>query len=154
MDGKGFSYLIYHGTPPQNSFIAGVFMLNYRNAVLWLCLCSSLSFAQMSGNEWEDPQVNALHKEPAHATFYPYADETSAVSFDRSTSDRFHLLNGSWKFKFLKSPADAPESFFAPTYDSVAWDVIEVPSNWQIAGYGIPIYTNITHPFPADPPHV
>jgi len=34
------------------------------------------------------------------------------------------------------------------------WDVIPVPSNWQVLGYGRPIYTNIKHPFPANPPFI
>lgn len=34
------------------------------------------------------------------------------------------------------------------------WDEIPVPSNWQMHGYGIPIYTNVRYPFPADPPHI
>lgn len=29
-----------------------------------------------------------------------------------------------------------------------------VPSNWQMHGFDKPIYTNITYPFPLDPPFV
>ncbi|CAY75301.1 beta-galactosidase [Erwinia pyrifoliae DSM 12163] len=31
---------------------------------------------------------------------------------------------------------------------------IPVPSNWQLAGYDAPIYTNVQYPIPVDPPHV
>jgi beta-galactosidase len=29
-----------------------------------------------------------------------------------------------------------------------------VPSNWQLHGFDTPIYTNVTYPFPLDPPFV
>jgi beta-galactosidase len=29
-----------------------------------------------------------------------------------------------------------------------------VPSCWQLAGHGMPVYTNVTYPFPVDPPRV
>lgn len=35
------------------------------------------------------------------------------------------------------------------------FSVIEtVPSNWQMHGFDIPIYTNVIYPFPLDPPRV
>ena len=45
-------------------------------------------------------------------------------------------------------------NFFLPDYNDSGWDEIEVPSNWQMKGYGTPIYTNIRHPFPAEPPFI
>ncbi|BFO08535.1 hypothetical protein GGER_10450 [Serratia rubidaea] len=33
-------------------------------------------------------------------------------------------------------------------------DTVTVPSNWQMGGYDAPIYSNITYPFPVDPPRV
>src|SRR5690606_34508493 len=38
--------------------------------------------------------------------------------------------------------------------DDSKWDVIPVPSNWEIEGYDIPIYTNVVYPFPRNPPFV
>jgi len=29
-----------------------------------------------------------------------------------------------------------------------------VPSNWQLHGFDIPIYTNVVYPFPVDPPFI
>ena len=34
------------------------------------------------------------------------------------------------------------------------WDDIEVPSNWQMKGYGHPMFRNVTMEFPEKPPHV
>ena len=32
--------------------------------------------------------------------------------------------------------------------------LLEVPSNWQLHGYGVPLYTNMRYPFLKDPPRV
>lgn len=31
---------------------------------------------------------------------------------------------------------------------------IPVPSNWELQGYGTPIYTNFVYPIPVNPPYV
>lgn len=35
-----------------------------------------------------------------------------------------------------------------------AWKEIPVPSNWEMLGYGTPIYTNITYPIRNNPPFI
>src|SRR5690606_26830547 len=39
-------------------------------------------------------------------------------------------------------------------YDDSKWASIPVPGNWELNGYGIPIYTNIKYPFPVNPPFI
>jgi len=103
---------------------------------------------------WEDPTVIGLNKEPGHATLMPYADVESALECRRETSPFYRSLNGKWKFNWVNKPADRPVDFYKPDYDVSSWDEIPVPSNWQMHGYGRPIYLNMTYPFPADPPHI
>ncbi len=43
-----------------------------------------------------------------------------------------------------KSPDQRPFWFFKDDYDTRDWDDIEVPSNWQMKGYDVPIYVNIS----------
>jgi hypothetical protein len=38
--------------------------------------------------------------------------------------------------------------FSRPEFDDGKWGQIAVPSSWECEGYGIPIYTNTTYPFP------
>lgn len=114
----------------------------------------SAVFSAPSAVEWENPQIIAINKEQSHVTLYPFADQTAALSFNSSTSDRIVSLNGDWKFKFLSRPADAPKAFYLPSFEDKSWDLLKVPSNWQIKGYGRPHYTNIKYPFPANPPFV
>ena len=64
------------------------------------------------------------------------------------------MLNGNWKFNWVPKPDDRPVDFYKPEFDVSHWKEIPVPSNWQLHGYGIPIYTNIVYPFKVDPPHI
>ncbi len=105
-------------------------------------------------NAWENPQLFAKNRLPARAYFTPYADEHTAATFDRGTSARFRLLNGVWKFHYDASPQEAPQDFMQPGYDPSDWDDLQVPSSWQMHGYGHPHYTNVIFPFPVDPPRV
>ena len=69
-------------------------------------------------------------------------------------------LNGTWKFRYRESLRDLTAGFEATGFDDSGFDDIAVPSCWQLAGvpgptrYGAPAYTNVTYPFPVDPPRV
>ena len=69
-------------------------------------------------------------------------------------------LNGTWKFRYCESLRDLTPGFEATDFDDSRFDDIAVPSCWQLAGvpgpprYGAPAYTNVTYPFPLDPPRV
>ena len=104
--------------------------------------------------DWENPQMLERNREPARATSVPYADEETALTGERGLSPYFRLLDGTWGFHYAPSPAQAPVGFHEVLYDAPAWDVIPVPSCWQMHGYGRPHYTNVRYPFPVDPPYV
>lgn len=114
-----------------------------------------------SNNDWENPRVIGINKEPGFATFIPFAsvgemkaDPTYAHPWERTRSSRFMLLNGNWKFNWVKSPEERPRDFYKTAYDDSKWGEIPVPSNWEMLGYGTPIYTNITYPFRNNPPFI
>jgi beta-galactosidase len=104
--------------------------------------------------DWENPRVVERNREPAHATLVPYDNEQKALKGNRSDSSWYMSLDGDWKFSFTKNPKLAPKNFFRVDFDVSEWDTVPVPSNWQLLGYDKPIYTNVTYPFPADPPRV
>ena len=62
-------------------------------------------------------------------------------------------LDGRWRF-LLHPRADAPPDLARPELDDSGWDELPVPSHWPLHGHGRPQYTNVTYPFPVDPPHV
>ncbi|MDT8300718.1 MAG: glycoside hydrolase family 2 TIM barrel-domain containing protein [Sedimentisphaerales bacterium] len=104
--------------------------------------------------DWENPDVIGINKEPGHCTLIPYSDIEKALKADRKDSQFFRSLNGNWKFNWVNKPSDRPLDFYKPDYDVSTWKLIPVPSNWQMHGYGIPIYLNSRHPFPPNPPHI
>ena len=63
-------------------------------------------------------------------------------------------LNGRWRFRLAAGLSDLSRGFEHPGFDDSGWAELEVPSCWQLAGYGAPAYTNVTYPFPVDPPRV
>ncbi|MGM8361980.1 glycoside hydrolase family 2 TIM barrel-domain containing protein [Flavobacterium sp. ARAG 55.4] len=105
-------------------------------------------------NEWENPAVNQINKMAAHATFYSYENEALAKENNREKSSWFQSLNGDWKFSWAPKPADASTSFQENNFNTSSWKNIDVPSNWEMRGYGIPIYTNSTYPFFSDFPFI
>ncbi len=104
--------------------------------------------------EWEDPQVIGQNKEPGHCTLVPYPNTRTALKCDRQASRFYKSLNGKWKFNWISKPSDRPVDFYKPRYDVSKWDEIPVPSNWQMHGYGRPIYLNMRYPFPVNPPYI
>ncbi len=105
--------------------------------------------------DWENPAVTQINTEAPHSTLIPYQDVASALSFDKEKSSFYKLLNGTWKFKWIKNPLQVPSNFYDPQLNIADWDDIEVPMNWQLTyRYDPPIFSNIKHPFPANPPYV
>jgi len=107
----------------------------------------------MAQNDWENEQVIGINKEPVHATFYPLSSIDEA--FDNGMkSECVKLLNGTWKFSWASNVEERPNDFFKIDFDATSWDDIPVPGNWQMHGYGTPIYTNINYPFDKNPPMI
>lgn len=106
-----------------------------------------------SQNDWENEQVIDINKEPVHATFFPLSSVEEAFSDGRS-SEWVQMLNGTWKFNWVANVEDRPLDFYQANFDTSGWNDIEVPSCWQMQGFGTPIYTNIKYPFDKNPPKI
>ena len=96
--------------------------------------------------DWENCDIIGINKEPPHNTLLVY-NNIEEASKDTNESSCFISLNGLWKFHWVKRPADRPSEFYKIDYNVDSWKEIEVPSNWQMKGYDIPIYTNINYPY-------
>ena len=113
--------------------------------------------ALAGADDWQDPAVIGRHKQPAHATLMPYATVEQALEGSREASPYYRSLNGDWKFHWVEKPADRPPGFHQRAFDDASWSNIPVPSNWQLHGYGRPIYLNQPYPFAPenpDPPNI
>lgn len=111
--------------------------------------------------DWQDPRIFEINKEAPRATFISFAnlkemqaDPTYKLPWLRTHSSRYILLNGKWKFHWSKQPSERPTGFYKPNYDVKGWDEINVPSNWEMEGYGTPIYTNAVYPYLNNPPYI
>lgn len=122
-----------------------------KTQLLALALASS-ALAQLP--DWENPAVFRINKEAARSTSMPFPSKEAAATQGRLDSPWCQLLNGNWKFHHTGNPAGKPAGFEAPAFDDSTWKEIPVPSNWQMHGYGAPLYTNITYPFARNPPTV
>lgn len=109
------------------------------------------SFSQQ--NDWENELVISKNKLPARVTSYSYNSEKDAATSNRDLSNMM-MLNGVWKFNFVPNSEDRPTDFFEAGFNASGWDNIEVPSCWEMKGYGTPIYTNSTYPFTPNPPNI
>ncbi|RXG26800.1 glycoside hydrolase family 2 TIM barrel-domain containing protein [Leeuwenhoekiella palythoae] len=123
-------------------------------ASLYFILLFCLTGLAQEVNEWENPLVYERNKLEPHTDFIAYSNKTDARADVFSTSPFYQSLNGIWKFHFVKKPEDRPLDFYKTDFDDSDWDSIPVPSNWELEGFGIPIYTNIDYPFPKNPPFV
>jgi beta-galactosidase len=114
-----------------------------------------------SKNDWENETIFAINKEPGHVTYIPFPSVESLKSdqsFDKPwlepSSSLYQSLNGNWKFYWVKQPSERPADFYKMNYDVSSWKEIPVPSNWEMHGYGTPIYTNVTYPHKNNPPFI
>ncbi|MGM3173246.1 beta-galactosidase [Dickeya lacustris] len=112
---------------------------------------SGLSLAAiLARRDWENPACPHIRRLEAHPPFSSWRNLADAR--DDRPSERRVSLNGEWAFSYFSQPQAVPESWLAQ--DLPHADRITVPSNWQLAGYDAPIYTNIKYPIPVNPPFV
>ncbi len=62
--------------------------------------------------------------------------------------DAVVCLNGEWKFFFAQNVKEIPVGYEKEGADLSNFTTIKVPSEWQIEGFDIPIYTNYIYPKP------
>ena len=87
---------------------------------------------------WQDLQVTSVEAQTRRTEVIYYASRQDALSKGFRESENYWSLNGVWDFKYYDSILTAPER---PS----AWDSIAVPGNWEVQGWGVPLYTN--HPY-------
>ncbi|AUH05757.1 beta-galactosidase [Prodigiosinella confusarubida] len=106
--------------------------------------------AVLARRDWENPACTHVQRLPAHPPFQSW--RTLDQARDCALSPQRLSLNGEWVFSYFPQPEVVPESWLRQDLPDA--DQITVPSNWQIAGYDTPIYTNVKYPIPVNPPYV
>jgi len=95
----------------------------------------------------ENEQLISENKLDPHASFTSYTKEQHALSFNIKKAHFYKSLDGIWKFNWVRNPKNRPTTFVNPNENIDNWDNIKVPSNWEVEGYGIPIYVNHQYEF-------
>src|SRR5690554_11833 len=94
---------------------------------------------------WRDVNVVKAHKEYPRTQFMTFENENDALSKKFEESEYYISLNGTWKFYFVESYTELPENVTDSAVVLTDWKDIKVPGNWEIQGFGTPIYVN--HPY-------
>lgn len=83
-----------------------------------------------------------------------YVENLDVFELNQEDGRAYHIpeksisLNGKWKFRYAESPSEIPSDFFRTGFNDRKWDDIAVPSNWEMQGFGEPLFRNMTTPFP------
>lgn len=113
--------------------------------MLAVVLCATLAglHAQSESemNAWNDVNVYEINRVYPRTNVVPMGD------------GYLQCLNGNWKFRWVDSPSKAPADFYKTDYNTSDWTTVKVPANWELNGYGTPIYANVGNEFrPNVPP--
>lgn len=89
-----------------------------------------------------------------------YVENTTVFEENQEEGRTYYLperhvsLNGIWKFFWADTPEGIPLNFWKDQYNDDGWDEIQVPSNWEMEGYGDKLFRNMTAPFKPLVPHI
>ncbi|NLJ00506.1 MAG: DUF4981 domain-containing protein [Bacteroidales bacterium] len=94
---------------------------------------------------WQDVNVVKVNKEYPRTQFMTFNNKSEALNSRFEESSYYISLNGTWKFYFVDGYKQLPENITDSVVSMDGWNDIEVPGNWEIQGFGMPIYVN--HPY-------
>ena len=94
--------------------------------LLVLLVLTPVAGVAQGAPDWGNPAVFERGQVAPHATLMPFASAEAALTGDRKASPWCLLLTGTWKFRWVPNPSEAPTDFFRPGFDASNWDDIEV----------------------------
>jgi len=97
--------------------------------------------------ELENPAIQGINKEYPRASFISYPNRETALANEKKKSLNWINLDGIWKFNFVTGISNRIADFAASDKNLSNWKDMEIPSNMEMKGYGIPIYTNVGYEF-------
>jgi len=97
-------------------------------------------------NDWENIDVVSINREQSHSPWGAYETATQAATCNVNLSKWSNTLDGIWKFAYVSKPTDV-SPFWSDAFDHSGWKDIKVPGNWELQGFGEPIYTNNVYPW-------
>ena len=125
-----------------------------------MVLISFSLYAQDQENRYAEitnPKLININKLPPRSSFFSFTNTNDAKNASYSSKgSNVLLLNGTWKFHYTENFSQRPmKDFYNLQFDAKSWNDIQVPGNWEVQGFGTPIYVNATYEFtsPGFPPY-
>ncbi len=121
-----------------------------KRIIFFWAILSCINILQLRAQPipyWKDMHVLSVNKEKPRTTFMSYDNRVNAISKNYENSPYYRLLNGTWKFYYTDAYYKLPENITDPTFSLSGWKDIKVPGNWEIQGFGIPVYVNLNYEF-------
>lgn len=121
-------------------------------SVFTLILGSYSIYAQEQENRYSEitnPKLIQINKLPPRSSFFSFTNSADALKDDNNQKgSNFLLLNGTWKFHYTEDFHERPKTdFYQTDFNASTWQDIQVPGNWELQGFGYPIYVNTTYEF-------
>lgn len=109
-----------------------------------------ITSAQLQENRYKEitnPDLTSINREEPRATFTSYVSEGDALRNNRKDGTYRLSLNGTWQFNYVDSFSMRPMDFDDSALAGYEWHEIKVPGNWELQGFGVPIYVNARYEF-------
>lgn len=98
-----------------------------------------------------DPTVIAENRTDMSSYSFPF-DNIQKALLNNENSDYYLSLNGIYDFYFAENPSGVdPDKIFQPDFQPQNPQKIKIPADWQLNGFGYPIYTNVVYDFSYNP---
>jgi beta-galactosidase len=115
--------------------------------LLALTTASLPGFAQQLPFQLQTPEVVSVNRMPMRASAFAFENMLLAEKREKEQSAFFLSLNGQWKFNWVQDPRKRPLDFYKTDFNDASWSNFKVPANWEVNGYGLPIYVNQPYEF-------
>lgn len=93
---------------------------------------------------WRDLNLFTQGGQTARTELVFHPTRQEALNGSVRSSSYYLDLCGRWDFRYYDDSRDCPEGIFA---EPDGWSSIRVPGNWEVQGFGTPIYVNTVYEF-------
>ena len=121
-----------------------------KKQLLLFAVASALAVTSQGADQLpyhRDMTVTGVNKEAPRTSFMTYPSEAAALAGQFEDSPWYESLNGTWKFKYVPDDKQLPADATSANVNTAGWENITVPGNWEVQGFGDPIYTNTHYEF-------
>lgn len=120
--------------------------MKYMITLLSLAAAATVSAREVP--HWKNLDVFSVNAETERTELIFHSSWEDALTKDFEQSENYVSLNGTWKFKYHESQEEMDPAIGSTTAAQAGdWADIKVPGNWEMQGFGIPIYVNTDFEF-------